>query len=97
MGREGMLMAQERLDLPHRLTLDARRKLTMTGVTEVVSFDENAVVLRTGLGVLSVHGKELQLQQMSLDGGQVAVEGQVSALVYEEPKPSGGWMRRLFG
>ena len=52
---------------------------------------------RTGLGMLSVHGKELQLQQMSLDGGQVAVEGQVSALIYEEPKTSGGLLRRLFG
>lgn len=97
MGREGMHMPQERLELPHKLTLDSRRKLTMTGVAEVISFDENAVVLRTGMGMLTVHGSQLQLQQMSLDGGQVAVEGTVSALVYEEPKPAGGMLRRLFG
>lgn len=82
--------------LPHKLTLDERKKLTMTGVTEVVSFEENAVMLRTALGTLIVHGRELQLKNLSLDGGQVAVEGRISALIYEEPK-SGGWLSRLFG
>ena len=81
--------------LPHKLSLNERRELTMTGVTEVVSFEENAVVLRTGLGTLIVQGHDLQLKTLSLDGGQVAVEGSVSALVYEEPR-AGGW-RRLFG
>ena len=81
--------------LPHKLSLNERRELTMTGVTEVVSFEENAVVLRTGLGTLIVQGHGLQLKTLSLDGGQVAVEGSVSALVYEEPR-AGGW-RRLFG
>ena len=90
-------MPQERLELPHKLTLDARRQLSITGVTEVVSFDENAVVLHTGLGALTVHGKELQLRQMSLDGGQVAVDGHISALIYAEPKPTGGFLRRLLG
>ena len=90
-------MGDERLNLGHRLTLNERQQLSMTGVTEVVSFDENAVVLRTELGQLTIHGKELQLKQLSLDGGQVAVNGTVSALVYEEPKASGGWLRRLMG
>jgi len=82
-------------NLPHKLSLNERRELTMTGVTEVVSFEETAVVLHTALGTLIVQGKDLKLQTLSLDGGQVAVEGTVSALVYEEPRLS-GW-RRLFG
>lgn len=84
----------EQQNLPHRLTLDERRSLTMTGVTEVVSFDEDAVVLRTGLGTLLVQGRELQLKTLTLDGGNVAVDGQISALSYEEPR-SGGWLSRL--
>ena len=88
-------MAEERL--PHKLGLDERKHLTMTGVTEVVSFDENTVVLRTSLGLLMVHGKDLKLKTLSLEGGQVMVDGTVSALVYEEPRQSGGWMHRLFG
>ena len=81
-------------NLPHKLCLNERSQLTMTGVTEVVSFEETAVVLRTALGTLIVQGKDLQLKTLSLDGGQVAVDGQISALLYEEPR--GGLMSRLF-
>ena len=86
-------MADEHL--PHKLQLNERRQLTMTGVTEVVNFDESTVVLQTGLGTLMVHGQNLQLKTLSLEGGQVAIDGTISALVYEEPRQSGGW-RRLF-
>ena len=85
----------EERKLPHRLSLNERRELTMTGVTEVVSFEESAVVLRTALGTLLVQGRSLQLKTLSLEGGQVAVDGEVSALIYEEPR-AGGW-RRFFG
>ena len=78
---------------PHKLTLNERKHLTMTGVTEVVSFDETAVVLQTGLGLLRVQGQDLKLKTLSLEGGQVAVEGSISALGYEEPRESGLWQR----
>ena len=87
-------MAEEKL--PHQLSLADRKKLTMTGVMEVVSFDDTAVVLETSLGTLVVQGQGLQLKTLSVDGGQVAVEGYVSALLYEEPR-QGGWLRRLLG
>ena len=90
-------MAEERMRLPHRLTLDGRQQLVVTGVTEVVSFDENTVVLTTDMGTLMVLGTQLQLRNLSSEGGQVAVEGKVSAMSYEEPKVAGGWMHRLFG
>ena len=89
-------MAEERL--PHKLGLEERNHLTMTGVTEVVSFDEDSVILRTELGTLSVQGRQLQLKTLSVEGGQIAVEGTVSALIYEEPRQTkSGWMSRLFG
>ena len=72
--------------LPHRLQLQDREKLTMTGVTEVVSFEDTAVVLRTVMGDLVVQGQELKLKTLSLDGGQVAVDGRITALIYEEPR-----------
>ena len=83
-------------NLPHKLTLDERKNLTMTGATEVVSFDENTVVLRTGLGTLVIQGQQLQLKNLSLDGGNVAVEGEITALTYEQQR-QGGWLGRLLG
>ena len=85
-------MAQE--PLPHRLTLAERKKLTVTGVTEVISFEDTQVILQTGMGTLSVQGSQLQLKTLSLEGGEV--EGTVSALIYEEAR-QGGWLSRLFG
>ena len=90
-------MAEEKKILPHKLTLNERRSLSVTGVTEVVSFDEQSVVLHTGLGTLIVQGKGLSLRQLTAEGGQVAVEGIVSSLVYEEPRQAGGFFRRLLG
>ncbi len=91
-------MAEERgLQVPHKLTLDERRKLTVSGVSEVVSFDESAVVLKTARGTLLVRGENLHLKTLSLDGGQVAVDGTVTALIYEEPRREGGFLSRLFG
>ena len=81
----------------HSLALEQRKSLTMTGVSEVVSFDDTAVVLRTELGTLTVQGRDLRLKTLSAEGGRVAVTGEVSALTYEEPREPGGWLRRLLG
>ena len=47
-------MGDEKMQLPHKLTLNERTSLTVTGVTEVASFDDNTVILHTGLGTLVV-------------------------------------------
>ena len=86
----------EERKLPHKLTLNERRELTMTGVTEVVSFEDTAVVLKTSLGTLILQGSGLKLKTLSLDGGQVAVDGTISAMVYQEPRAS-GFLQRFFG
>jgi len=83
-------------NMPHALTLSERKKLTMTGALEVVSFDESFVVLKTALGTLTVQGTQLQLKQLSPEGGTVAVEGEISALSYENTR-SGSWLSRLLG
>lgn len=88
-------MTEEQMS--HKLQLTDRRQLTMSGVAEVVSFDDNTIVLQTSLGTLIVQGQQLQLKNLSLEIGQADVEGSVSALIYEESHPRGGWRQRLFG
>lgn len=81
----------------HVLTLSQRKKLTMTGATEVLSFEEDGVVLKTEMGTLVIQGRGLKLRTLSPEGGQVEVTGTVTAMVYEEPKARGGWVRRMLG
>ena len=90
-------MNEQKPVLPHKLTLDARKQLTVTGVTEVVRFDEGAVIARTELGTVVVQGKDLQLKTLLPEGGQVSVAGNISALIYEEPRAAGSLWRRLLG
>ncbi len=89
-------MTNDAMNLPHSLGLKDRKTLTLTGVTEVVSFDDQAVLLATTLGNLHIQGQGLKLKQLTLEGGQVEVQGKIDALVYEEPR-QGGWLRRLMG
>ncbi len=88
---------EDKLLLPHKLTLNERRDLSVTGVTEVVSFDEEAVILKIGSDTLSVRGENLHMKTLSLDAGQVAVDGHIGALIYEEGRAPGSLLQRLFG
>lgn len=87
----------EETKLPHKIALNERKNLTLSGVTEVVSFEDTAVVLRTSLGDLVIHGQELKLKTLSLEGGQASVDGSITALIYEETRPTGGFLRRFLG
>ncbi len=89
---------EKALELPHKVTLDSRSRLNMTGVKEVESFDEGMVVLHTTRGTLVVRGEGLHLQLLSLDGGQVHVDGRVDSMTYEDTaSQTGGFLARLFG
>ena len=84
---------------PHRLTLDGRDKLTVSGVEDVERFDETEIVMNTTDGVLIVNGENLHIGKLSLDGGELHVDGRVDALNYEDGAVGrgGGLFSRLFG
>ncbi len=81
----------------HMLKLVGRAELTVTGVTEVARFDEDAVLLMTDMGQLLIQGTQLQLKELSVEGGRVAVSGTVGAISYAQDADRGGWLKRLLG
>ena len=90
-------MAYEQIgyERPHQITLEGRKKLVITGVREVESFNESCIILRTESGGLVVDGQELHIEKLSLDGGDVIVEGLVDAISYEDtPQKRGFFSRR---
>lgn len=88
-------MSYEEKQLPHQLTLEERNNLTVSGVEDVESFDENTVVIQTFQGLLVVRGEGLHIEKLSLDGGDLLVEGAVDSLTYEETREKGGFWSRL--
>ena len=82
----------------HRLTMAGREKLTVAGGEDVERFDENCIVMSTCEGTLIVTGQGLHIGKLSLDGGELHVDGRIEALTYEEQQaPRGSWLTRLLG
>lgn len=86
-------MAQQ--EFPHKIVLQEGKVLTVTGVSEVLGFEENQALLQTGLGILTVYGNGLQLKTLTPEGGQVLIAGTVTALAYDQPQKTGGFWSRL--
>ncbi|MCI9557033.1 sporulation protein YabP [Oscillospiraceae bacterium 50-16] len=85
-------------ELGHHIILEEREQLSISGVEEVESFDENTILLTTARGPLEIQGEGLHIEKLSLDGGDLRVEGRVDALIYtSEGRERGGLLSRLFG
>ena len=67
---------------PHKLTMVNRSSCTITGLQDVVSFDENQIVLDTDMGLLTMKGKDLHVSRLTLEKGEVDVDGTIDSLVY---------------
>lgn len=83
--------------MPHNLVLEDRRLLTVSGVSDVDSFDEETVIVFTDLGELTVKGTNLHINRLSVEVGELTVEGNIGALIYSDETPkSGGFFSRVF-
>lgn len=81
------------------LILENREKLTVSGVSDVLSFDDQVVMIETELGLLTVKGQNLRINKLSIDTSEVIVEGEVSYLAYSEAnqnKSTGGLLNKIF-
>lgn len=85
------------LKKPHTLSLENRRVLSLEGVVDVGSFDTESVVLYTELGALCLRGQQLHISKLSLETGQVVIDGEISAMIYSDSTGKGqGLIKRLF-
>lgn len=81
------------------IILENRGKLSISGVLDVLSFDDQVVVLETDLGLLTVKGENLRINKLSIDTSEVIVEGDISALIYSDKdmdKKGGSFLGKIF-
>lgn len=81
----------------HSLRLENRSRLTVTGVTDTDKFNESSVLLYTSMGELTVKGHDLRVELLSVETGDMVIEGEISAVVYGDSSVKGplGFMGRL--
>lgn len=68
----------------HKVTMNGRRNCSITGVNDVLSFDVKEVLLETELGMLMMKGSDLHISRLTLEKGEVDVEGKIDSLTYSE-------------
>ncbi len=86
-GSCNMAESKDKLVLPHNIILKDRSNLTVTGVTDVDSFDETAIVAYTDMGELTIKGSDLKINKLSTETGELSVDGTVQALSYLDNAP----------
>ncbi len=96
-GKGDKTMENAIATMSHKVTLVDRKRLEITGVEEVESFDESTIIMSTAQGELTVRGEGLHIETLSLDGGALKVDGTVESLTYEDrAEDRGGFLSRLF-
>lgn len=91
---------EDRIMKNHKISLFNRGSGSISGVREVISFDLNEIILDTEQGLLMIHGENLHVTRLTVEKGEVEIEGVVDSFVYSDSGPGkgekGGIIRRLF-
>ena len=91
---------EEKMGLSHKVMLYNREKGTLTGILDVISFDENTIVLDTDMGLLTIRGKDLHVSRLTLEKGEIDIEGRADSLIYSSSdnyrKSNQSLLSRLF-
>ena len=81
----------------HTLMMEEREKLQIGGVLEVISFDEEGVMMETTCGLLVLKGAELHIGKLDLEEGEVTVNGTIDSIDYSDGSAVGGRTHPLLG
>lgn len=73
--------------LPHNIIMEDRRKLSVSGVTDIDSFDEQTVIAVTVMGELTIRGYNLHITRLNLEQSELMVDGEISSLTYTDIRP----------
>ena len=82
-------MEQSNISKSHKLSMDNRNRLTLTGIKDVVSFDLTQILLESTLGMIHIKGSDIKVTRLSLEKGEVDIEGTVDSIVYSDVKDYG--------
>lgn len=91
---------QNQAGVPQNIILESRRKLSVSGVEDIDSFDEKSAVIFTNLGLIEVKGSDIHMNKLSLESGEIILEGNFDSVVYadeNEVKPKKKFLFKILG
>ena len=94
---EGAFWLEDNNHIIQNVIIESRKKLSISGVKQVVSFDEETVLLDTALGRMTVKGENVKIESFNTDAGDLTATGTIHAVVYMASENSGGgFISRIF-
>lgn len=88
---------KDKIILPHNVIMKDRSEVTISGVTDVDSFDETSVIAYTDFGELTITGTQLHISSLNVDKGELSIDGRITALSYIDQQPNkGGFLSKVF-
>ena len=98
-NRPAKRMEEKQLSGGHKIWISGRKNGIVTGITDVLAFDETEILMDTELGMLSIKGKGLHISKLNLEKGEADLEGQVDSLTYSakghKKKKEGSLLQRM--
>ena len=79
---------QNQSAVPQNIILEGRRKLSVSGVEDIDSFDESSAVIFTSLGLIEVKGSDIHMNKLNLESGEIILEGDFDSIVYPDENSS---------
>lgn len=70
----------------HKMTMINRKNCTLSGVIDIIAFDENEIILETDMGILMIKGQDLHVKRLTLEQGEVDIDGNIESFLYSEHK-----------
>ena len=81
----------------HKMAVGGRKTCNLTGIVDAVSFDLSEVLLETDMGMLMIKGSELKVKRLTLEKGEVDLEGRIDSLTYSDHTTLSAGGESLFG
>ena len=86
--------------MPQNIILEGRKKLSVSGVEDIDSFDEFSAVIFTSMGLIEVKGRDIHMNKLNLESGEIVLEGEFDSVIYPDEnaaKPKKNFISRILG
>ena len=86
--------------MPQNIILEGRKKLSVSGIEDIDSFDEFSAVIFTSMGLIEVKGKDIHMNKLNLESGEIVLEGEFDSIVYPDEnaaKPKKSFIAKILG
>ena len=99
MGLDERKNTTQKANVIQNLILESREKLNISGAIDVLSFDDQIVIIQTHLGLLTVKGEDLRISKLNIDSEEVIIDGEISTMSYSDKsfdKKESSFLSKIF-